>query len=100
MGKNTGVGCHFLLQGILAIQGLNLRSPGLAGGFFTTEECGFKGYSKRNMFKTESDLFFPVMVTFKICLPPASKNTYEDEKERNSKTFLLLNTFTLLYFTV
>ena len=22
-GKNTGVGCHFLLQGILLIQGLN-----------------------------------------------------------------------------
>ena len=24
-GKNTGVGCHFLLQGILLTQGLNLR---------------------------------------------------------------------------
>ena len=26
LGKNTGVGCHFLLQGIFPIQGLN---PGL-----------------------------------------------------------------------
>ena len=24
-GKNIGVGCHFLLQGIFLIQGLNLR---------------------------------------------------------------------------
>ena len=32
-GKNTGVGCHFLLQGIFLTQGL---SPGLlAGRFFT-----------------------------------------------------------------
>ena len=28
LGKNTGVGCHFLLQGIFPIQGLN---PGLLG---------------------------------------------------------------------
>ena len=38
-GKNTGVGCHFLLQGIFQTQGLNL-SPfhllALAGGSFTT----------------------------------------------------------------
>ena len=33
-GKNTGMGCHFLLQGIFLTQGLNL-SPALAGGFFT-----------------------------------------------------------------
>ena len=32
-GKSTGVGCHFLLQGIFPIQGWD---P-LAGGFFTTE---------------------------------------------------------------
>ena len=37
-GKNTGVGCHFLLQGIFQTQELNpclLISPALAGGFFT-----------------------------------------------------------------
>ena len=28
-GKNTGVGCHSLLQGIFPTQGLNLRSPAL-----------------------------------------------------------------------
>ena len=37
-GKNTGVDCHFLLQGIFLTQGSNpcLVSPALAGGFFTT----------------------------------------------------------------
>ena len=38
-GKNTGVGCHDLLQGIFLTQGSNLHllmSPALAGEFFTT----------------------------------------------------------------
>ena len=38
-GKNTRVGCHFLLQEIFLTQGLKLhlfKSPTLAGGFFTT----------------------------------------------------------------
>ena len=38
LGKNTGSGCHFLLQGILPNPGIkhtSLASPGLAGGFFT-----------------------------------------------------------------
>jgi len=39
-GKNTGVGCHALLQGIFSTQGPNplslvsLASPALAGWFF------------------------------------------------------------------
>ena len=38
-GKNTGVGCHFLLQGDppnLGIKPVSLVCPALAGGFFTT----------------------------------------------------------------
>ena len=35
-GKNTGVGCHVLLQGIIPTQGSNQVSH-IAGGFFTTE---------------------------------------------------------------
>ena len=38
-GKNTGVGCHFLLQGIFpdpGIEPVSLMSPALAIGFFTT----------------------------------------------------------------
>ena len=38
-GKNTGVSCHALLQGIFLTQGLNLVSC-IAGGFFTTEPPG------------------------------------------------------------
>ena len=36
-GKNTGVGCHFLLQGIFLTQALDLSlmSLVLVGGFFT-----------------------------------------------------------------
>ena len=38
-GKNTEVGCHFLLQGTFLTQILNPEcsvSPALVGGFFTT----------------------------------------------------------------
>ena len=38
-GRNTGVGCHFLLQGIFPTQGIKpvtLGSSALAGGFLTT----------------------------------------------------------------
>ena len=37
-GKNTGVSCHALLQGIFLTRGsntLSLMSPALAGGFFS-----------------------------------------------------------------
>ena len=40
---NTGMGCHFLLQGIFLTQGIEPKSPAspaLAGGFFTTESPG------------------------------------------------------------
>ena len=42
-GKNTGVGCHFLLQGIFQTQELNphlLQAPALASRFFTAEPPG------------------------------------------------------------
>ena len=35
-GKNTGVDCHALLQGIFQTQGLSLESPALAGKLFST----------------------------------------------------------------
>ena len=36
-GKDTGVGCHFLLQEIFPARGqMSHPSPALAGGFFTT----------------------------------------------------------------
>ena len=38
-GKNTGVACHFLLQGIFPTQVIRPTSlvfPALAGGFFTS----------------------------------------------------------------
>ena len=38
-GKNIGLGCHFLLQGIFDPE-IELMSPTRAGGFFTTEPLG------------------------------------------------------------
>ena len=38
--KNTGVGYHFLLQGLVLTQGFNLCLLALAGGLFTTELPG------------------------------------------------------------
>ena len=35
-GKNTGVGCHFLLWGNLPYPGIEPASPALTGGFFTS----------------------------------------------------------------
>ena len=39
-GKNTGVGCHFLLQGIFLTQGLNLPLLHWQVDFFTPEPAG------------------------------------------------------------
>ena len=39
-GKNTGVGCHFLLQGIFPDPGIEPESPALTGRFFTTKPPG------------------------------------------------------------
>ena len=57
-GKNTGVGCHFLFQGIFLTQGLNLVSPELAGGFFSTEPPG----------KTEIEFFNPVVTLLTLAV--------------------------------
>ena len=38
--KNTGMGCHFLLQGNLPDPGIKPMFPALAGRFFTTEPLG------------------------------------------------------------
>ena len=39
-GKNAGVGCHFLLQGVFSTQRMSGLSSALAGGFFTTAPAG------------------------------------------------------------
>ena len=39
-GKNTGVGCHFLIQWDLSDPGIKLMSPVLVGIFFSTEPPG------------------------------------------------------------
>ena len=53
-GKNTGVGCHAFLQGILLTQGSNpclFTSPALAGGFFTISTT-WEAFSLHNVSNT------------------------------------------------
>ena len=40
LGDDTGVGCHFLLQGNLSDPRVEPVSPALAGRFFTAERPG------------------------------------------------------------
>ena len=55
LGKNTGVGCHFFLQGISLTQGSNLRLQDscIADRFFTIESTG--NDTKELSHKTEID---------------------------------------------
>ena len=55
--KNTGVGCHFLLQGIFPVSQeidpqIEPVSPALAGGFFITEPPG-KSKEQMQMVNTQ-----------------------------------------------
>ena len=47
-GKNTGVGCPFLLQGIFLTQESNTRLLSWPGEFFTTESPGKPGLRLAN----------------------------------------------------
>ena len=53
-GRNTGVGCYFLLQGYPPDPGVkptSPASPALAGGFFTTEppgKCRYPQHHSKN----------------------------------------------------
>ena len=66
-GKNTGVGCHALLQVIFPTQGLNRHhmSPALAGGFFTTRimweapSCHHKSISSQALWSMDWNALKP-----------------------------------------
>ena len=52
-GKNPGVGCHFLLQGIFPTQGSNLHLQcHFAGGLFTSDQ---RGRLLQKFYKTDRD---------------------------------------------
>ena len=74
--KNTGVGCHALLQEIFLIQRLNphlLYLPALAGGFFTLAPPG-KPFLDGIMLKymIQSSLWKPSSYTFCTMVPVSS----------------------------
>ena len=47
LGKNTGVGCHFLFQGNLPNPGLKHRSPALPADYLPAELQGKPGLKPR-----------------------------------------------------
>ena len=55
--KNTGVGCHFLLQGNLPDLGMEPTSPALAGRFFTTEQPGKPPFDKKVLLNYSPESF-------------------------------------------
>ena len=57
-GKNTGVSCHFLLQGIFLTQELNLHLC-TVGRFFTTDPLG-KLFAKRNAILVTHPVIQPI----------------------------------------
>ena len=73
-GKNTGVDCHTLLQGILSnagIEPVSLRSPALAGRFFTTSDT-------RMTYTRISKVFLLIStITLRFSLLPV----YREEKQ-------------------
>ena len=83
LGKNNGVGCHALLQGIFPTQGLNLillRLPTLADGFFTTSAT-WEAWRKRWVLLihklTETIFFLLFMQYFLFFYFLFSKGKYE-----------------------
>ena len=68
LGKNTGVGCHFLLQGNLPDLGIkptSLTSPALVGGFFTTRTTILQRYNLQSYPSVMSPQFtFPYFALF------------------------------------
>ena len=60
-GKYSGVGCHFLLQGIFLTQGIKPKSPELSGRFSTTELPGKPIIHLR--------FFYPKLISPILCFP-------------------------------
>ena len=74
-GKNTGLSCHALLQGIFPTQGSNLNLlhlSTLAGGFFTTSAT--REVFKKYLFSTISSLSSALQSTFMIPFVPLGLN--------------------------
>ena len=72
-GKNTGVGCRFLLQGIFTT-GVKLECPALASGFFTLEPPGKPFLLQSNLVTTLVTSSLPWSCTFPLKKQPISPN--------------------------
>ena len=82
--KNTGVGCHFLLQGNLSDPGIKPESPALTGRFFTTETPGTPQIRKLLLHKPNrinTETATPVYTITK-CLDVKDKEIHENRKRK------------------
>ena len=76
-GKNTGGGCHALLQGIFLTQRLNprlLHLPALAGRFFTTSTT-WRPYTHLNLFSNPTLNYCYKTLPWTIAIKPLIKSS-------------------------
>ena len=69
-GKNTGVGCHFLLQGIFQPRDRACASYALAGRFFTTSATWEAQYPHRDVDKSVFRVHLPSSLGPVPAFPP------------------------------
>ena len=85
-GKNTAVGCHFLLQGALLNPGIGPRSPALqvvsliAGGFFTDWATHSQESLTKETRSRSRHLSREIQVRLRKSRPPKSKQTKSKTK--------------------
>ena len=75
-GKSTGVGCHFLLQGIFPTQGLNL----------CLLHCRQSNYGGVNEDNGDLSQKIPCMYCYTQCLQPCSRTPPTHASTRDSRT--------------
>ena len=97
-GKNIGVGCHSLHQGIFQTQGLNC----ISGGFFTAEPPGKSKklslpnclYSKSYRFLQSPDQLLPFSINpHSLSMPNSRKSAHLQTVDTYSVINILLHAF-------
>ena len=86
-GKNTGVGCHFLLQGIFPTQGLNLSLLVASGFFIAVREAPTCMYMHKHIY-TE----YTIAIILNNCY------LFDQLKIRTIKVFTFIYSFSAFLF--
>ena len=100
-GKNTGVSCHALLQGIFPTQGSNTQASHIVGGFLTvwaTRKPNNTGVGSLSLFRGifltqewKQGILHCRQILYQLSSQGSSRNTIKQYKQkRNSYLFLTL----------